>query len=247
MLKRKIMYVLLSAAVIAAFLPAMTAPVSAWSISDYADITKNPSYTNKDGLYCLSFTTEVTGPHVVYVWAKLFYPSGKSVCTWSSSEYGAWKSGTRGFGKDYSDLPSGKYTFRLYFSLWQDYYDDCKYMDYTITHTAPEASVSFKSYETYYDSDGYYMHKFNIQCKNLKGKAMTIKIYDSDGYLVYQMEGIKRETNNEVGFFGWSGYSERSAYGAKYPSGSYTVTISAPGAKTIEKTYSLKILEKPRG
>jgi len=50
-----------------------------------------------------------------------------------------------------------------------------------------------------------------------------------------------------VGFFGWSGYSERSSKGTKYPSGNYTVTISAPGAKTIEKTYYLKIFERSWG
>lgn len=133
---------------------------------------------------------------------------------------------------------------RIHASDWNYAYGEVRgwTWSYNIKHTAPTPSFSFKSYETYYDKAGRYIHKINIQCTNMKGKKLYCKIYDSKGNLVYDWDGnaVVRKTNNEVGYFSWSGYIN----GKKYPSGEYTfVVTSSANKKVLEKTLKLKILE----
>lgn len=102
--------------------------------------------------------------------------------------------------------------------------------------------LAFKSHETYYDNAGRYINKFNIHCSNMKGKAVGIKIYNEYGDLVSSNEVGPRKTNNEITWFGWSGYTD----GVRYPSGNYTIVVTG-GGKTIQNTYYLQILERVVG
>ena len=227
------------------FSSGLAIPVSAAS-TDYIIVTKNDSY-NKDNKFWMSFNFQNLGVYEMIVKAKVLNSSGKEVISWKDYRLDFNESTTRSFGYDYNGMPTGKYTFvlncvNLAGTGWN--------WKYTINHKNTP-SISFKSHETYYDANGYYIHKFNIQCTNLKSQKLTIKIYDSEGNFIYNYTGNERKTNNEVGWFTWSGYIQtKSSSGetiiTKYPSGEYTVVVTG-GGKTIEKTYNLKLLERVMG
>jgi len=226
--------------------------VEAASSADYVTLKKDAFY-NKDGKYYTPFTITAINPdYDIFSSAKLVNSSGKQIYSWDAKIVLAGKSLKRELSMSFKDLPSGTYTLKFTLETYNEatamWYSGHKWTwDYDIKHTAPEASFSYKSYETYYDSDGRYMHKINIQCTNMKGEKLNCKIYDEYGYLVCSWNSsdlVARKTNNEVGYFCWSGYTN----GEKQPSGNYTFVITATNSKkVVEKTLNLKILEKPKG
>lgn len=250
---KKAMVFILTLFVMAAMIPQMALSAYAAESSDYVNITKHDNFT-KNGKVYMSFTIEnmQKGAYVgelflgeqLLVNASLINSSGKQVKYWDTLALPVEEKKTWDFGIDFSELPSGTYTFRLKIKAilaetsWK--------WDYSIKHTAPAASVSYQSYETYYSDSGKYMHKINIQCKNMKGKKLYCKIYDEYGNLMldWGTDTATRKSNNEVGFFAWSGYSE----GVKQPSGNYTFVISnSANKKIIEKTLYLNIREAGNG
>jgi hypothetical protein len=244
---RRIRYLLLVVIMLLAMIPlAKPFPAEASSWSDLVSFTKGTSYTDKDELYTMPFTIKaVDSYYPIVCWASLYYPSGKKVYNdWVTKYIAPGTSLSRNFSMDFRSLPSGTYTFKLY--VQNDYNSQASWSwSYNITHKNT-SSFSYKSYETYYDSDGDYINKINIQCTNMKGERLYCKIYDEYGYLVYDWgkNTTVRKTNNEVGWFGWSGYIN----GVKYPSGNYTFIITSSNSnKVVEKTLYLKILEKSRG
>jgi hypothetical protein len=238
---RKILALLLVLAVVASLKP-MTA--SAAKSSDYVSVTRRDSY-NKNGNYYMVFYLSSYTSKPLYVWGKSFNSAGKAVFTSNLLTLDAYSSGvTWSWGENYIALPAGKYTFKFYVSLSKTKFDGW-YWSYTIT--VPEKpTFSYKSYEKVL-IDGKLTNKFNIQCTNMKGQKLTLKIYDPYGDLVHLSEGPARKTNNEVGWFSWSGYN---TVGERYrcPSGEYTLIITATGSsKVVEKTVNLKILEQVGG
>lgn len=231
--KKRLMSFLISLTMALSVVTSVATPVSAMSSSDVATVTRNDSFKKDDKFY-MSFNIKNVNYDPIFYGAKLYNASGKVVFTWKEAFLAPGESIKRDYGADYANLPTGTYTFRIYVGGFY-------YWNYKINHTN-KSSISFKSYETYYADNGYYKHKFNIQCTGMKGTALTIKIYDAYGDFVYQYEGPKRKTNNEVGWFTWSGYQD----GVKLPSGEYTVIVTG-GGKTIQKTYKLNILEVTRG
>ncbi len=214
------------------------------SRSDF-NLTKNTSYSEQ-GNYYLSFTLKsFNNSPKLAVTAQLLNPSGGVVHSYNGFSLSPGATQTWRFGYNYSGLPSGTYTLKLtvrdndnpldpFANQWSS--------SYSIKHTAPTPSFSYKSYETYYNKNGILIHKINIQCSNMKGKKLYCKLYDSDGYLVedWGTDTPARKTNNEIGFFSWSGYKD----GEKYPSGEYTFVItSSANKKVLEKTLKLNILE----
>lgn len=235
---KKRISILLTVALMLTILPLTAMPIHAAQAKNHIIMTKYDSY-NKDGKFWMKFKLEnvcVNGAAVVYS-AHIIDSSGKTITDWDNFVVYPGKTDVRSFGRDYRNLPTGKYTFVL-----GAYCCDNFIWRYTVNHKAPEPAISFKSYETYYDKDGRFMHKFNIQCSNMKGKALSLKIYNEYGDLVSSNTGVNRKTNNEVGWFAWSGYTD----GTRYPPGNYTIIING-GGKTIEKTYYLKILERGMG
>jgi hypothetical protein len=219
-----------------ALVSVVTISASADSASDYVKVTKHDSY-NKDGKFYMCFTIKDLSDSPLIVWAKVFDSAGKGVFNWNSKEFKPSESARRNYGADYNSLPTGKYTFKLYCSL--GYGGRGWNWTYTINHTRKE-SFSFKSYEKVNDN-GKIMHKWNIQCTNLKGHKLTMKIYNPGGKLVYNSTGPKRKTHNEVGWFSWSGYN---TVGKRYKcnSGTYLVQLTVLGSnKVIEKKYKLNI------
>ncbi len=241
--------ILLVLLVTTVMMPQMTLYASAASSSEYVKVTKHDSF-NKDGKFYMSFTIEnlqkpvdVGGLNIgeqLLLDVSITNSAGKRVTYWNTLSITAGQKKTYNFGTDFSNLPTGTYTMTLHVSAilasesWK--------WTYKINHKAPEASMSFKSYETYFDNDGRYMHKFRIQCNNMKGKELTFKAYNEKGDLVCTIPGAKRASNNEITWFAWSGYNN----GVRYPSGSYTIVITG-GGKTIRKTYYLEILERAEG
>ena len=214
------------------------------SSSDYIKVTKNDSYT-KNGAFNLSFTFKnVSKDSTIKVTAQLLNPSGGIVHQYDGFEFTSGQAQRWHFGYNYSSLPSGTYTLKVHASDWNYAYGEVQgwTWSYNIKHTAPAPSFSYKSYETYYNKNGFLIHKVNIQCKNMKGQRLYCKLYDPDGNLVldWGKDTPARKTNNETGFFSWGGYEN----GQKYPSGEYTFVItSSANEKVIQKTLKLNILE----
>lgn len=230
-------------------MPQMTLYTSAASSSEYVKVTKHDSF-NKNGKFYMSFTIENLQKPVdvgglllgeqLLIDVSITNSSGKQVQYWNTLSVTAGQKKTYNFGTDFSELPTGTYTLKLRVSTILE--PESWVWTYNINHKAAKSSMSFKPYETYYDKDSRYIHKFRIQCNNMKGKALTLKIYNEYGDLVCSIAGSKRSTNNEVAWFGWSGYSD----GVRYPSGSYTAIVTGDG-KSIKGNYYLEILERAEG
>jgi hypothetical protein len=254
---KKTLAFLLALIMIAAIMPQMTLPVSAGAADEaaapYLTVKQNDSF-NKDGKYYMSFTID-NYQEIVYIGgfrygekagvdASVINSSDKQVQSWKrayamSGERNKWD-----FGIDFSPLPSGKYKFVMKITVIDDIDIYTFTWSYNLNYTKPTPSFSYKSYETYYDKDGRYMHKINIQTKNMKGHKLYIKVYDGDGYLVHSNNGIERKTNDEIGWFAWDGYTN----GKKNPSGEYLFVITnSANNKVVEKTLNLKILEVAQG
>jgi len=111
---------------------------------------------------------------------------------------------------------------------------------YKIKHTCSSA-ISFKSFEKIIDFKGVEQNKFSIQCTNLKGKDLTIKIIDSNGDLIFKQTRGARKTNNEVGWFAWNGYANVGSKN-KCKTDKYIVEVYySGGSKIIQNTYNLVI------
>lgn len=212
--------------------------------TEYAEsvsLTKNESYT-KNGKFYMRFTIrELTDYYGLRVTPILYNSAGKQITKWNMEYIPAGEVKGFGFGRDYSSLPSGVYTMKL----TVDNTVNAWIWSYKIKHTAPARTAAYKSYETYYDKNGKYYHKVNIQCKNLKGYKLYCEIYNEYGELMYDWgtDTPSRKTNNEVGYFAWSGYVE----GVKQPSGNYTFIITnSADNRVVEKTLKLTIPEVGR-
>lgn len=244
----KTLTVLFAFLMIAITIPQANLYVSAAS-SDYVKVTKGDSY-NKNGKFYMVITVEnlqkavdigglVLGEQLA-INASVVNSSGNRIQYWDTLSLTAGKKKTYNFGIDFSELPSGTYTLKLHIKAILA--DESWVWTFNINHKAPKSSMNFKSYETYYDDKGNYMHKFRIQCSNMKEKAPTLKLYNDYGDLVITIPGQKRKSNNEIAWFAWSGYAD----GVRYASGRYTVVVTCDG-KTITDSYYLEILERARG
>jgi hypothetical protein len=241
---KRLISVFIVFAIALSFLPMS---VSALSAGDYMGVTRNKSY-NKNGKFYASYTVENRSSDYLTIIGQYLNSSGKvlmefdPVYLYSSGESDTWN-----FGMDFSGKQSGTYTFKLTVYVGNTFNGISWYWTNKITHEAPKASISYKSYETYYDSNGVLMHKINITCKNMKGQRMYCKVYDENGYLMndWGSNTPVRKTNNEVGTFSWSGnwYS-----GETEPSGNYTFVISNSANNTvITKTLWLNIPQRANG
>ncbi|GEM_PF-5032007 len=202
---------------------------------EYVEVTKHDSYS-KNKKYYMCFTTKnVNWAQPLNVWAKVFDSAGREVFTWGTKTYKPDEIDRRDYGADYNHLLTGKYTFKLFCST----YTDTWFWSYKINHTRKE-SFEITAYEKII-LDGKPTNKWSIQCTNLKDQKLTVKIFDSKDNLVYSTTGPARKTNDEVGWFTWSGNTN---VGKKYKcsSGTYLVQITASTSnKIIEKEYKLKI------
>lgn len=245
--RSKILSLLLTVVLVITMLPMISAQVSAASPSDYYKLTKQTSF-NKGGKFYMKFTVDAfkKAEYGVYIYTKLVDSSGKQVTYWNRQQLYGGTSNWWEFGTDYSTKPAGTYTFILTVQVPTVDSGNLEWTyRYTINNKASATaspSISFRDYTTYYNTSGRYMHSFNIKCTNIKGKTLSIKIYDQDGYLVHSNVGPERKTNNEVCSFAWSGYTNNQ----KYPSGYYTVVVTG-GGKIIEKDYYLNIRERTLG
>ena len=185
-------------------LPAAAATPSA---SDYVKVTKHDNY-NKDGKYWMKFTIDNLSPKDelldgliggLLIQTSLFNSSGKQVNYWKDQSLAAGASNWWEFGINFSQLPSGTYTFVLKIGVFtpdvEFLYWDWKY---SITYTAPEGSFSYNSYQAWYDDSGYYRHGIKMQTKNMKGHKLSYKIYNEYGDIVCTFTGKEIKTNDET-------------------------------------------------
>lgn len=225
-------------------------PISAFAkASDFVSVQKRDAYT-KNGFFYLPYTIKSVSPTAdIKVTAKLVNSSGKVLTYYNGFEMGPGKSMDWDFGYKFSGQPSGKYTLIMHIANWNPSYGELEGYDWTrtITHKAATPSVSFQSYEAYYDKNGRLMHKINITCKNMKGQKLYCKIIDSEGHVMYDWgtDTPVRKTNNETGYFAWSG---RWGGDMLQPSGNYTFIISnSANNKVIQKTLWLNIPQGGKG
>lgn len=220
---------------------------SARSSFDYVKVVKHQSY-NQDGYFVMSFTISNIGiDYDLYVWAKVFNSAGKEVAYWNMEEYGAGYSDKSNFLMDYSDLPSGQYTFKLYCSFSPTTLDGW-YWNYTINH---EQDLDMSFYFQYYEKviiDGNVRHRFHIQCTNMEGESHIFRLYDSYGYLVMQYESDPCKTNSQATWVTWTGYNSMGGERYKCSSGEYTLIVTTSGSDLLlEETVYLNIVEEVKG
>ena len=222
-------------ALLLAMIPMGATPVEA-APEDYFKIWKNDSYTTNDGKFVMSFTIQCLYTFVdSTISARVVNSAGKEIFTWTPKDAAAGSTVTRKFSADYRGLPTGKYSFKL--TCKAGFSDRAWTWDYTINHTRNE-SFSFGDC-TKVNFDGKIQHRWYVNCKNLKGQKVTMKIYNSAGNLLCSLTGPARATNDEVGWFTWNG-TDRN--GRKCPSGTYLVQLTASGStKVVEKYYKLTI------
>jgi hypothetical protein len=242
---RKIIAVLLTLVLAFSALP-MTA--GAQSSDDYMRVTKNNSY-NKNGMFYASYTVKNVTNWYLTVIGQYLSPSGKVIKTFNPMTVDMGGSGSWDFGMDFAGYPGGNYTFKLNVYVGSEYTAEIGYhWITTITRTVPAPSFSFRDYETYYNKSGVLIHKLSVNCKNLKGQRLYLKIYDEYGYLVGNWgdnETSPRKTNDEIVNFTWTaGWSS----GNPFPSGNYTFVFSnSANNKTISETLWLMIPQKGVG
>ncbi|NLT13079.1 MAG: hypothetical protein GXY05_01905 [Clostridiales bacterium] len=240
---KKALSLLLALVMMLALVPALEMTALAASAEDYVSVHKNDSFS-KDGKYYISYTAEnLTFGKSMYTWATLCDAKGKQVASWSKKSYYASDgAATRNLGYDYSTLPDGTYTFKFYVQVGEDMglYDRW-YWSVKYTNKRNE-SFSIESYEKWNDN-GTMRHKWNVQCTNMRGLKLTMKVYDSAGRLVFSITGPARKTNDEVGFCSWTGYRyEGDTRKEKCKSGTYLVQITASGSKkVVEEEYKLNM------
>ncbi len=220
-------------------------PQTTYAATGYArivSVTAKDGFS-KDGKYYSPYTVKnVSEKAVLKVSARIVNSSGNTIVNFQTYEFNPGQSKEFGYGYNYSGLPTGKYTLIMHVANW-NYAGEIESYDWkrSVNHTEPEAQITFKGHETYYDDNGRYINKITITCKNMKGQKLYCKVYDEYGDLMYDWgkDTPARKTNNEVGFFGWSG----TVNGVKQPSGEYTFVITNSANKqVIEKTLKLKIL-----
>ncbi|MDY0235371.1 MAG: hypothetical protein RBR71_05055 [Gudongella sp.] len=216
-------------------------PVMAASGNSVIVVSKNKSYKKDDGNFYMSFNFTnndklIEGFNFQPI---LLNSSGKIVVKWKPFSVSSGQSFRRDFGYNYGQLPTGESTFILTAKSSSNTLQTYGWK-YKIKHTCSSA-ISFKPFEKVIDSKGIERNKFSIQCTNIKGKELTIKIIDSNGNLVFEQIGPARKTNNEVGWFAWDGYANMGSWD-KCKSGQYTVEVHySGGSKIIQNTYNLII------
>jgi hypothetical protein len=239
---KRLISVLMMLVIALSFMP-ITA--SAASSSDYMKVTRNESY-NKNGKHYTSYTVKNITDYYLTVIGQYINSSGTVIKTFNANTVNVGETGSWSYGMDFSDLPGGTYTFKLRVYIGHESYGNGWHWTNSINHSVPKASISYNSYEMYYDDNGNLMHKIKINCKNMKGQKLYCKIYDEDGYLMYDWgtDTLKRKTNNEVGFFAWSG----KCGGEPQPSGNYLFVITNSANNTvINKTLKLTIPQRGNG
>lgn len=203
---------------------------------------KATKVTKDDGTYTMKIDIKNDWVQKGTATAVVYNPAGKQILKWKPDSLKPPQSSfTYKYGVDLRDYPSGKYTFRMNFQG-----QSAQWSQSFILNHKRNSSISFKNYETYYDTKGRRIHKFNIQCTNIKGETLSAKLYDSKGNFLYEWDkskGKPRKTSNEVGFFGWSGYVN----GKRYPSGTYTLVVRSTNGLSIEKDFKLNIFEEGKG
>jgi hypothetical protein len=220
---------------------------SAESSSDYMRVTKNDSYT-KNSIFNMSYDVTNVTNYYLSVIGQYIDPSGKVMKTFNTLIVNVGESGSWSFPFNFSGYSGGQYAFKLTVCVGNGDLGLNWAWTTKITHSVPEPSISFDSYETYYNNNGVLIHKLSVDFKNLKGQRIYLKIYDENGYLVGNWgndETTPQKSNNGTAYFTWTaGWSS----GNPFPSGYYTFVFSnSANNKTISETLWLMIPQKGVG
>ena len=248
---RKILKIFLATVLAVATALALCAPASAVYASDCGlKVVKKDTYT-KDGKFYIPFT--ITGGKPYEAWsgstfesARLVNSSGKSVFSWSEDEIANGKTVNRNYGANWSNLPSGTYTFILKlrvagysqgtYGVWYNYYYEWKY---NFTHTQP-AVVNLKNVEVVTNDDGTYSNKLVFSHSGAKGLTLNVEVYDQKGAKVYSRQGSNPISYDSGTYnFYWNGYP--SGGGLRCSSGTYTIKYWLGGKNAKQTSYYLSI------
>lgn len=180
------------------------------------------------------------------VWAEIYNSSGKKVVSWKSASYEANKKITRKFGYDWSKLPTGKYTFRLYVRVHGTirdgsiYYTNNMgwYWSQQVDHTAP-SSVWLDSSALVTRDDGSYATKIKLGYSGAKGKVPNIEIYDEKGNLMYSAAGKNISYDKGTYSFLWNGFPKNG--GVQCQSGNYKIKYWLDGGNPKQSQVWLDI------
>ncbi|MFA9422967.1 MAG: hypothetical protein ACERLG_05290 [Sedimentibacter sp.] len=244
-LKRKLMFCISLSIVLSIIISAYTPVMALNNYSEhYVTVSKNKSFKNDNGNFYMSFNLNNVSnlseayKTDLYIEAKVLSSSGQTMAKWKPFYIKSGINHKQNFGCNYGPFPTGNYTFVLTATTVKNNIDYT--WNYKIKHTCTSA-ISFKSFDKIIDSKGVERNKFSIQCTDIKGKQLIIKIIDSNGNAVYEQTGPARMTNNEVGWFAWDGYSNVGS-NYKCKSGQYVVEVHySGGSKIIQNIYNLII------
>ncbi len=211
-------------------------------------LVRNSNYTS-DGKFYESFKiTSGRPPNTAeggtLINAKVVNASGTTVFAWKEYDLKEYETATRSFGADYSNQPSGTYTFFITLTSYgreYGYVGGSKRYNftwrYTINHTQP-STISINSVENIYSDDGY-LNKIILKHKGAKGMVANVEIYDEYGSMVFKKSGNPISYTSGSYNFYWDGFPTNG--GTQCQSGNYTIKYWLGGKGAKQSSYYLSI------
>ncbi|NLO39701.1 MAG: hypothetical protein GX115_09555 [Ruminiclostridium sp.] len=250
-MKRSVMKISISLMLCAILVCSFSTPVAAGPADHGVSVTFNESY-REDGKLKMSYTIN-TGEYAsnasdtkTEVWAEIYNSAGKKVVSWKSASFEPNKKITRKFSYDWNNLPTGKYTFKLYLRLYGTIRDGSLYYmnnmgwcwSRQVDHTAP-SSVWLDSSAFVTRDDGSYATRIKLGYSGAKGKIPNIEIYDEKGNLMYSAAGKNISYDKGTYAFLWNGFPKDG--GVQCESGNYKIKYWLDGSNPKQSQVWLDI------
>lgn len=166
---------------------------------------------------------------------RLVNSSGKKVTGWSGRQV-LTTSGeiTLHYAVDFSQLPSD--TYKFCYTLAPDYCMYTQKHSITVKHSA--GSITYNSAKYEYSTTGEKKVVVLFNMKQLKGKTVTIQIFDDKGKIVKTFKNPSKPSGDDIIYKITWGMTDDS--GATVKKGTYTFKITCNG-----KTCTKKITMSP--
>lgn len=247
-MKRRMMKLMLSLLLCTALVCGLSATALA-TPSDYGvSVTFDKSY-NEDGKLKVRYQINTgmfpgsSNPQTE-LWAEVYNAAGKRIFNWSAETLEANTKITRNYAANWSKLPSGKYTFKVYVKVSGSVFSGISYMrdstswywTKTINHSAP-VRISFKENPHILTDDGVYKTKFIFEQSGCKDKVAYLEVYDEWGNFVWKTNS--KPLTKETGTLSivWNGFP--SSGGTRCADGNYILKYWVTGGDPKQATTSV--------
>lgn len=168
---------------------------------------------NEGGRFCMVF--EVVNELNCNVTAFMKNRDGQIVTRWNDRHYNAGRERTFTFDRDFSSMPSGRYTMVV---IVKDYYGNGS-TTWTgeIVHQ-PVSTFTHTGTKTVRMVDGSYGHRFLFKYTGCRGKVLNVEIQTRDGKSIKKIaHTVSKSDKGEYSWI-WDYIPEN---GIRVPNGSY--------------------------